>query len=451
MNKGDIIEVNIEKGIFGGEGLAFVEGKALFVPEAVAGEKVKVEIISTKKDYARGLIKEIIEPSPDRVKPQCEVFELCGGCDYMMIEYKAQLELKKNIVKEIMAKIGKNSECKINDVVSMKEPYLYRNKVIQPLGKKGNKCISGFYKKRSHEIIDNDFCLIQTDLSNKILKKIKEIINNSSISIYDELAHKGYLRNIMVRVNSENEAMLVLVVNGERTKEIEKIIMEIAKAYSNVKSIYLSINKKRTNVVLGEKNILIYGEEGIYEDVEGVRFLITPLSFFQINNIQMKELYKKAVDYISDEMSPIIVDAYSGTGTIASILAKKAKKVYAIEIIDEAVKSGRKSIKLNKIDNVEFLTGTVEEKLIDLINNGTHIDAIVFDPPRKGLESEIINAVSEANIDKIVYVSCNPSTFARDAYLFAQKGYVIGEITPVDMFPHTHHIELVSKILRRNR
>lgn len=449
MEKGNRIELKVEKSVFEGEGLAFYENKAVFVPEGVPGDILEVEIVSSKKDYARGIIKKIIEPSDMRVKPQCECFEECGGCDYMMISYDNQLKFKKIIVEEIMGKIGKIKNCNIKDVIPMEDPYYYRNKIIQPFGIKDKKCISGFYKKKTHEIIDNDLCLIQSKISNNILKKIKEIINTGSISIYDETLHKGLLRNVMIRTNSVDEAMVVLILNGKPNIEVEKLIKSITESFNNVKSVYVSINTKKTNVVMGEKNIHIFGSENITESIEGIKFLINPMSFFQVNATQMKKLYKKAIEYIYESKSKVVVDAYSGTGTIAAILAKKTEKVYAIEIIKEAVDAGIKSMKNNKIENVFFIKGPVEEELIKLADSGEKIDSIVFDPPRKGLEKEIIEKVSEVGIDNIVYISCNPATFARDSALFYEKGYEIEEITPVDMFPHTHHIEIVAKIIRR--
>lgn len=451
---GQKLEIEIEKIVFGGEGLGRVDGFTVFVPMSVPGDILEIEIISVKKTYARGLIKNIIKASPERIDSHKFTFEDFYGCDFAMLKYESQLKYKKLMVEEVMRKIAGLPDIEISDVLASEDVYNYRNKIIEPFSVYGNKIITGFFKRKSHEVFEVDENILNSKLGNRIIKELKEILNKNKISVYNEITHRGLLRNVMIRTNSNNEAMLVLIINSNKiTENIKNLLFRLREKIEEIKSIYISLNSKKTNTVIGEKNIFIYGEESIKENLNGIEFHISPTSFFQINVKQAKRLYDIAINFFDNIDDKYIVDAYSGTGTIGMIMAKKAKKVYAIEIVKSASEDGEKTAKENGIENIEFINGAVEKELVNLINANKRIDTIIFDPPRKGLEVSIIDKVAELNLKEVVYISCNPSTFARDVKLFSEKGYVLKKLQAVDMFPQTSHIEtvaLLSKLDSKN-
>ena len=441
----DIIKIKIDKIVFGGEGLGYFNDFAIFVPMSVPEDELEIEIISVKKTYARGLIKNIIKASPERIDSHKFTFEDFYGCDFAMLKYESQLKYKRLMVEEVMRKIAGLSDIKISDVLASEDIYNYRNKIIEPFSIYNNKIITGFFKRKSHKVFEVDENILNSKLGNRIIKELKEILNKNKISVYDENTHKGLLRNIMIRTNSNNEAMVVLIINSNKIIEnIKKILLKLKNNISEIKSIYISLNSKKTNTVIGEKNILIYGEKSIKENINGIEFHISPTSFFQINVKQAKRLYDIAISFFDNIDNKYIVDAYSGTGTIGMIMSKKAKKVYAIEIVKSASEDGEKTTKENGIENIEFINGAVEKGLVNLINANKKIDTIIFDPPRKGLEASIIDKVAELNLKEVVYISCNPSTFARDIKLFSEKGYSLKKLQAVDMFPQTSHIEVIT-------
>ena len=441
----DIIQIKIDKIVFGGEGLGYYNGFAVFVPMSIPEDELEIEIISVKKTYARGLIKNIIKASPERINDHKFTFEDFYGCDFAMLKYESQLKYKKLMVEEVMRKIAGLPNIQISDVLASEDIYNYRNKIIEPFSVYGNKIITGFFKRKSHEVFEVDENILNSKLGNRIIKELKEILNKNKISVYDEITHKGLLRNIMIRTNSNNEAMVVLIINSNKiTENIKKLLFKLRENIEEIKSIYISLNSKKTNTVIGENNVFIYGEESIKENINGIEFHISPTSFFQINVKQAKRLYDIAISFFDNIDNKYIVDAYSGTGTIGMIVAKKAKKVYAIEIVKSASEDGEKTAKENGIENIEFINGAVEKELVNLISANKRIDTIIFDPPRKGLEASIIDKVAELNLKEVVYISCNPSTFARDVKLFSEKGYALKKLQAVDMFPQTSHIETVA-------
>lgn len=450
VKKFEIIELKIDKIVNGGEGLGYYNDFAVFVPMSVPGDILKVKIISVKKTYARGLIEEIITAGEERIEDTSKIsFEDFQGCDFGMLKYDAQLKYKKLMVEDVLKKIGKIENVSVEDVIGSEDPYHYRNKIIEPFRKSKGEIISGFFKRKSHDVFEVEENILNSRLGNKIIKELKSILNREKVSVYDENEHKGILRNVMVRTNSKNEAMLVLIINAVKVeKRYKDILMELKNKVEEIKSIYISLNPKRTNVALGEKNIFIWGEKTITEEIDGINFNISPLSFFQINLPQTKKLYNTAVNYFEDLENKNVVDAYSGTGTLAMILSKKAKKVFAIELVWSATNDGIKTAKENKIDNIEFINGAVEDRLPELIKKGEKVDAIIFDPPRKGIDESSLLKVAESNIKEIVYISCNPSTFARDAEILSRQGYTLEKVQPVDMFPGTAHTEIVGRFIK---
>ncbi|WP_022819118.1 23S rRNA (uracil(1939)-C(5))-methyltransferase RlmD [Fusobacterium russii] len=445
LKKSDIVEVKIEKIVFGGEGLGYYDKSfAIFVPMSVPDDIVEVEIISVKKTYARGLIKKIIKAGPERVRTDKITFEDFDGCDFAMLEYEAQLKYKKMMVEDVMQRLGKLSNFSLDKIVASENILHYRNKIIEPFSTYNNKIISGFFKRKSHDVFEVEENILNSKLGNRIIKRLKELLNERKISVYDEQSHTGLLRNVMIRTNSKSEAMIVLIINANKiSPEVENILLSLKDELKEIKSIYFSSNTKKTNTLLGEKNNLIWGSKYIQENIEGINFYISPNSFFQINLEQTKKLYSLALSMFSNIEDKHIVDAYSGTGTIAMIMAKKAKKVYSIEIVKSATEDGKRTAQENGIENIEFINGAVEEKLEELVKAKKQIDTIIFDPPRKGLEVSIINKVAELSLREVVYISCNPSTLARDIKLFTEKGYSPERLEAVDMFPQTSHVETI--------
>lgn len=451
LQKGQIVEIKIEKIVYGGEGLGYYNGEfAMFVPMSVPGDILKVEIISLKKSYGRALIKEIITPGAERIKDLNHItFEDFQGCDFGMLDYTAQLKYKKEMVEDVVRRIGKNSDVLIEDTLESPIEKNYRNKVIEPFSFNGKEIITGFFKRKSHDVFQVEDNMLNSVLGNKIITELKNILNINKITVYDEKKHSGILRHVMVRTNSFNEAMLVLIINDKKvTEKIKSILKEVMDKFKEITSVYVSLNDRKTNVALGHKNLLIFGEKTIKEDIDNIHFNISPTSFFQINLDQTKRLYSLAISMFENIENKKIVDAYAGTGTIGMILSKKAKKVYSIEIVESAVKDGIQTAKENNINNVQFICGDVNKELGKLIK-AEKVDSIILDPPRKGIDEESLINISKVGIEEIVYISCNPSTFARDVEILEKEGYKLVKVKPVDMFPQTSHIEVVGRLVKK--
>ena len=451
LQKGQIVEIKIEKIVYGGEGLGYYNGEfAMFVPMSVPGDILKVEIISLKKSYGRALIKEIITPGAERIKDLNHItFEDFQGCYFGMLDYTAQLKYKKEMVEDVVRRIGKNSDVLIEDTLESPIEKNYRNKVIEPFSFNGKEIITGFFKRKSHDVFQVEDNMLNSVLGNKIITELKNILNINKITVYDEKKHSGMLRHVMVRTNSFNEAMLVLIINDKKvTEKIKSILKEVMDKFKEITSVYVSLNDRKTNVALGHKNLLIFGEKTIKEDIDNIHFNISPTSFFQINLDQTKRLYSLAISMFENIENKKIVDAYAGTGTIGMILSKKAKKVYSIEIVESAVKDGIQTAKENNINNVQFICGDVNKELGKLIK-AEKVDSIILDPPRKGIDEESLINISKVGIEEIVYISCNPSTFARDIEILEREGYKLVRVKPVDMFPQTSHIEVVGRLVKK--
>ncbi len=446
---GDVIKLNIEKMTFGGESLAYYNEMVVFVPMSIPGDEVEVEIISVKKSHCRGLVKRIIKPSIDRIDDISKItFEDFLGCDFGMIKYKEQLKYKKLMTDDVLKRIGKLEDYEIFDTIGADNPYNYRNKIIEPFGKINGEIITGFYKKKSHEIFETEENWLQGLDVQEVLKEIKLQFNKQKLGVYNEKRHDGLLRHVMIRKNTQGHLMVAIVIKGKENSKLKFALKKVIEKFENIKSVYISINNKRGNFAMGRENILFYGEEYLKEELFGIRFNISPLSFFQINIEQTKKLYSLGINYFENIENKVIVDAYSGTGTIAMLLAKKAKKVYGIEYVESATKDAVKTAEDNGIKNVEFINGKVEEKIHTLLEEGERVEGIMFDPPRKGIEESVLKSVAKSGIKEIVYISCNPSTFARDMNILSQYGYKLDKVQPVDMFPQTNHIELVSRITK---
>ena len=442
-NKEYIVEI-IDNG-FAGEGIAKIDGFTIFIPNCIKGEMVKILIVKVLKSHAFGKVLEIIKQSEHRKVSDCETYKRCGGCDLRHVEYKETLRMKQNAVQSLVNKTLK-SKIEVEETVGMGNPYFYRNKAQYPVGldKEGNPVI-GVFANRTHEIIPIKECLIQNKESQELARFVLEFIKENKISVYDENTRKGLVRHIVTKVGlKSNEVMLVLVINGKEIPKEDELVKEILEKFQNVKSIVKNVNTKNTNVIMGKENINLYGNGYIKDILGDYVFKISPLSFYQVNPVQAERLYNIGVEAAEISKDDVVFDLYCGIGTISLFMAKYAKKVYGIEIVEEAIEDAKENAKLNKVDNTEFIAGDVELILDDLINNKKVIpDIIMIDPPRKGLDNKSIENILKVSPKKMVYISCNPATLVRDLAKLEEK-YEIKMIRPVDMFPFSKHIECVS-------
>lgn len=434
----DRIELEITDMTEEGEGIGRYEGMAYFVDGAVYGDRVEAAVTQLKKTYAKAKAMKIIKPSEFRTKPECKHYERCGGCQLMDLTYEGQLKLKHKVVTDALERIAKIESPTIKQVIGMDQPKNYRNKSSMPV----YKSMIGYYMIRSHKIVQIDECLIHDEAFNDTLRTVKNLLKQ-----YDT----SQIRHVVFRVSkSTREMMLILVTPYAPSKEIRKIASEIMENHSEIKSVFHNQNDLNSSEILGRKFKLIAGKDCIVDEIGGYKFMISPNSFFQINNIQTQKLYDKALEYASLEGGETVFDLYCGIGTIAMFLSSKASKVYGIESVKEAVEDARENVKLNNVENIEFIHGKAEEQVFELLEKGIRPDVVVVDPPRKGLEPELIEALIKLSPKKIVYVSCKPSTLARDLNVFTQSGYEFIEATPVDLFPNTMHVECITRLVRKD-
>ncbi|EOU2008396.1 23S rRNA (uracil(1939)-C(5))-methyltransferase RlmD [Clostridium perfringens] len=437
-----------------GEGIAKIDNKyPIFIEGALKGEKVKVRIVKVNKNFAYGKLMEVLEVSEERVNPPCAIYKRCGGCKLQHASYKAQLDFKWDRVKDCVSKIGKLDPSIVKYPLGMEEPWRYRNKVQLPIGLINGEVKIGFFAPRSHDIIDMESCLIQDEIGDKVVKLTREWIEKFNIRPYNvdgEYDEKGIVRHIMIRRGfTTNEVMVVLVTNGENLPHKEEFVDLMVKNIPGIKSVIQNINSKKTNVILGLESKTLWGEDTISDYIGDFRFNISPLSFFQVNPTQTEVLYGKALEYANLTGNEEVFDAYCGTGTITLFLSQKAKKVYGVEIIPQAIDNAWINAKENKVENVEFFVGESEVVIPDLINKGVKADVVVVDPPRKGCDKKLLDAITNIDAKKIVYVSCDPSTLGRDLKVLEENGYKTLEVQPVDMFPNTAHIENVALLIKK--
>ena len=457
---GQKLKIEIEKIVFGGEGLGRVDGFTVFVPMSVPGDKLEIDIISVKKSYARGLITRIIEPSKDRIEDLSKVsFEDFDGCDFGMLKYEKQLEYKDKMLEEVLTKIsGIDLEnVQFGKIIGSDEKVNYRNKTAEPFFKKDGIIQTGFYSRKSHNVFLAKENLLKSEIAKMIIDKFLQKVNSFSgtkkeFKVFNEINNTGFLKQIMVRNNEKNEVMIIVIVNkNSQYNQLSKVLEEMYDENECIKSVYISVKTEQNNVILG-KNIHLFGSQYLEEEMEGLKFKIYPNSFFQINKKQALKLYDTAIEFLNEEKNnknngkiyeKTVIDAFSGTGTIAMMLSKNIKKVIGIESVESSTLAAKLTSYENSIQNVEFVNGKVEKELPKILKR-ENIGAIVFDPPRRGIEEIALKSVIKNKIEKIVYISCNPATFARDVKILTENGYVLKKITPVDMFPQTAHIEVVG-------
>ena len=442
-NKEYVVEI-IDNG-FEGEGIAKINDFTIFVPNAIKGEKVKILIVKVLKSYGYGKIIDLLEKSIDRVKSDCNTYKRCGGCSLRHIKYEKTLEMKQNAVQSLVDKFLKN-KIEVQKTLGMENPYYYRNKAQYPVGKNSEgKAQIGVFANRTHEIIPIQECYIQNKKSQEVAKFVIEFINANNISVYNEKTRKGLVRHIVTKVGVKtNEIMCVLVINGKEIPKEKELVTEVTKKFPEVKTIVKNINTQNTNVVMGKENIVIYGSGYIKDQLGKYIFKISPHSFYQVNPIQAENLYNIGVQAANISKNDIVFDLYCGIGTISLFMAQYAKKVYGIEIVEQAIQDAKENAKINNIENAEFIAGDVENVLDDLIKIKKVIpDVIMIDPPRKGMDNKSVENILNLKPKKLVYISCNPATLVRDLAKFEEE-YEVKTIKPVDMFPFTSHVECVS-------
>lgn len=448
VEKNKIYNIEIEDLSSSGEGVGKIDGFTVFVPQAIPGDKVRARITTLKKRYGIGEILEMVEPSKDRIKPKCSLFGKCGGCQIMHMDYDAQLKMKRNKVEQTLSRIGKIST-KVNPTIGVENPFEYRNKGQFPVGIKNNKAIMGAYEMGTHNIVDTSYCHIQAPATKIIIKTIKKYIDDFNIEVYDEVKRTGLIRHIVSRFGfATGDVMVVLVTNGRRLPYKDELIRMLKEDVPGLKSIVQNINTRNTNVVLGDETFVLYGEDRIVDYIDDLKFNISSKSFFQVNSIQTKVLYDKVLEYANLKGDEVVFDIYCGIGTISLFLAKKAKEVHGVEIVKSAIEDAKVNAKINNINNAKFYTGKGEDVVPRLYKEGLYADIVVVDPPRKGCEESVLETMVNMAPGKIIYVSCNPATLARDLAYLVEGGYKVVEVQPVDMFPQTTHVECVVLMSR---
>lgn len=447
--KNEVYEMMVDDIGVNGEGIGKVEGYTLFVDGGLPGETVLVKVVKVGKNFGFGKLESIQVPSPDRVIPICKVASQCGGCQLQHLSYEGQLKFKQNKVDQLIKRIGKLSDIQVEPVIGMDEPYYYRNKVQYPVRQEGGRVKIGFYAKRSHRIVETDICYIQDQRNEEVKALILDWMTQNGISAYNEETHKGFLRHIVTRHAHTTKLMHVtLVINGRRLKAAEGLIARLTKL-DYISGISVNINKEITNVIMGEQLLHVYGDTHIEDTIDDVKFHISPLSFFQVNPVQTEKLYAKVIEFAELTGEETVMDIFCGIGSISLLLAKKAKKVIGVEVVEAAVEDALHNADINGINNVEFYTGKAEEVIPRLHDElKMRADVIVVDPPRKGCEEVLLEAMVKINPKRIVYVSCDPSTLARDLKYLAEKGYKVDQVQPIDMFPQGVHVETVVLMSR---
>ncbi len=442
MQKNQIIETTCQRLGADMEGVCFHEGMALFVPYALPGEDISCRVVKTQKRHAFGKLIQVKNANPSRQEPPCPVYYRCGGCAAQHMAYEQTLQFKRVQVEDCFRHIGK-LEVTVPPVIGMKDPWHYRNKTALPVGGEAGKPIIGFYAPRSHDIIDIATCPVAKDGLNGVMKAVRRWMQAHLIAPYQEESHTGLVRHVMAREARSGEVMAVIVINGYDLPKEKELLAELKKEAPALASLCISSHTARSNVILGDSYKVLWGEERLKDTLCGLHFFLSPLSFFQINPEQTEVLYQTALDFAGLKGGETVVDVYCGAGTISLLLAAKAKRVIGLETVEAAVSDAIKNAQHNGISNTEFLAGNAEVLLPRLVEEGLRPDVIVLDPPRKGVEPEVVAAIAKAKPRRVVYVSCNPATQARDAALFSEAGYKITRCQPVDMFCWTHGVENV--------
>ena len=466
FKKNDVLEIEITDQGTTGEGIGKVSGYTLFVKDTVIGDVAKVKVMKAKKNYAFARLVEIVKPSKYRVEPLCPVAKSCGGCQLQAMNYQQQLKFKQEKVFNNIRRIGGVEDFVMKPIMGMEElcirgheengPFHYRNKAQFPVGRdKEGRIISGFYAGRTHSIISVNDCLLGTGVNKTVMDIIKMYMTLEGVKPYDEVTHKGVVRHVLIREGKHTgEVMVCIIINGDKLPQVDRLVEQLLKV-SGMTDISLNINKEKNNVILGDKIIKLYGPGYIEDYIGDVKFRISPLSFFQVNPVQTEKLYSKAMEYAKLTGSETVWDLYCGIGSISLFLAKNARKVIGVEIVEPAVEDAKVNARINNIENVDFISGAAEDVVPEYFQKHKgepecNPDVIVVDPPRKGCDEKLLNTMVLMAPKRIVYVSCDSATLARDIKWLSDKGYKLVEATPCDMFGQSVHVETVVKLHRKD-
>ncbi|MBO8171733.1 MAG: 23S rRNA (uracil(1939)-C(5))-methyltransferase RlmD [Bacillaceae bacterium] len=460
VEKNQYIELEITGLNHEGNGVGRYEGFTIFVPRVLPGEVVDVKVIKVLKNYGVGRLVDIKEESPHRVEPECPIFKRCGGCSLQHLAYEEQLRQKRQLVIDNLERIGglvvrdsaedDRDGVVVHPTIGMADPRGYRNKAQVPVGEEEGGLVTGFYAPRSHELVPMESCAIQHDRNNQVVQVVREAADRLGIPAYDEEKHRGVLRHIVAKTGfATGEVMVVLVTNGDVLPHADELVDAIRKQVDSVKSIVQNINAKRTNVIFGERSKVLWGEKYIYDRIGDIQFAISARSFYQVNPVQTEKLYNKALAYADLSGTETVIDAYCGIGTISLFMARKAKQVYGVEVVPEAISDAKRNARLNGIENVKFAVGEAEKVIPWWYAQGVRADVVVVDPPRKGCDRSLLDTIVEMKPERMVYVSCNPATLARDLRVLEDGGFRTVEVQPVDMFPHTGHVECCVLLVRK--
>lgn len=447
--KNEIYKIIINDVSSDGNGVGNIDGFVVFVPGTVTGDEAEILIVKVQKSYAYGKVVNIIKPSEFRQDALCTVFGKCGGCSLMHIKYDYQLKIKRTIINNALKRIG-GVEREVDEMIGGDSQFRYRNKMIFPVGEdlKGNT-VCGFYRGRSHDIIPLEDCYLGDECNAQIIGAVKEYMKECSVKAYSEQNHSGLIRKIFTRTGAvSGEIMVVISANADMIPEKDRLVEKLLKVSKKIVSIILNINKKRTNFVLGDKNKVLFGKNTITDTLCGIEYEISPHSFYQINHEQTEKLYNKALEYAEIDENDFVMDIYCGIGTISLSASKKAKRVIGVEIVPQAIEDAKKNAKKNHIENAEFICADAAQLVPKLIEKGIKPDVVILDPPRKGSDNKTLISIASVNPDRIVYISCNPATLARDCSLLKEHGYEVRKVCGVDMFANTNHVECVVLMSR---
>ena len=450
IRKNDRIKLKIESCSSNGSGVGRHNGMAIFVPATAVGDEITAHILKVKKNYAFAKVESVLVPSADRIQPECPVYLRCGGCVFSHMTYEAESEIKADHVAECFRRIGGLTP-EFEPVISAECDSRYRNKAQYPVASENGEIKMGFYSSHSHRVVHCPDCLLQPAEFEGILSVFAEYIKEKNVSVYDETTHKGLLRHVYIRKGtSSGEIMVCAVINGRALPDEKALTEKLLEKEKSIASIIVNSNLKDTNVILGSECRTVWGKDAIEDVLCGLRFRISPLSFYQVNRNQAEKLYGKAAEYAGLTGKETVLDLYCGAGTIGLSMAKNAKEIIGVEIVPEAIEDAKINAELNKIENARFICGDAAQAAETLKSEGIRPDVIILDPPRKGCSTEMLETAAQMNPKRIVCVSCDPATLARDCGIFAGLGYIAEKVTPVDMFPRTGHVETVCLLSRLN-
>nr|WP_092069363.1 23S rRNA (uracil(1939)-C(5))-methyltransferase RlmD [Dendrosporobacter quercicolus]NSL47447.1 23S rRNA (uracil(1939)-C(5))-methyltransferase RlmD [Dendrosporobacter quercicolus DSM 1736]SDL89868.1 23S rRNA (uracil1939-C5)-methyltransferase [Dendrosporobacter quercicolus] len=449
--KGQTYCLNIVSLGHSGEGVGRYRDFTVFVPGALPGEEVKVKIIECKKSYAKGQLIAVKHSAAERVQPHCGLYRQCGGCQLQHLDYPAQLSAKRQLVVDAVTRIGKIAGVTVKPTLGAANPWYYRNKMQFPVGMDQQEIVIGCFAQGTHAIVNTEHCLIQHQSNNLIARQVRRLLGELEISIYDEKTGAGAVRHVLGRVGAvSGEVMVVLVTACDTLPNKNALVAGLRDNIPGLVSIVQNVNSKKTNVIMGSKTVTLWGQDTITDKLGPFTFHISARSFFQVNTAQAEILYNTAVEYAALTGRETVIDAYCGTGTISLFLARQARRVIGIEIVEPAIRDAWRNAELNGIDNAEFIVGDAVAVMPELYTQGVRPDVIVVDPPRAGCDRPVLEAFAHMQPQRIVYVSCNPASLARDLAVLTEYDYEVREIQPVDMFPHTYHVETVTLLQRKD-